>query len=192
MVWGKRGDMVVHSADPLNAEPPRAALAESDLTGTDTFYVRNHGPVPDLNPERWRLRVDGLVEQPLELSLSGLRDGFACHEVVAVLQCAGNRRGGAPGVAGRHPAESASLPAEVADAVAGQEAAGRPVLLLARHQRRALRLGAPARRTPAAPVSRMVLGGYPDVQFRLLPVGLPSLPRSARRLARPVARCSFA
>jgi hypothetical protein len=148
MVWGKRGDMVVHSADPLNAEPPRAALAESDLTGTDTFYVRNHGPVPDLNPERWRLRVDGLVEQPLELSLSGLRDGFACHEVVAVLQCAGNRRGGAPGVAGRHPAESASLPAEVADAVAGQEAAGRPVLLLARHQRRALRLGAPARRTP--------------------------------------------
>jgi hypothetical protein len=55
---------------------------------------------------------------------------------------------GAPGVTGRHPAESASLPAEVADAVADQEAAGRPVLLLARHQRRALRLGASARRTP--------------------------------------------
>ena len=34
----------------------------------------------------------GLVDRPQELSLAGLRDGFARHEVVAALQCAGNRR----------------------------------------------------------------------------------------------------
>jgi sulfite oxidase len=94
MAWGMRSDMIVHSADPLNAEPSRAALAESELTDAATFYVRNHGPVPDVRPDGWRLRVGGLVDRPLELSLAGLRDGFARHEVVAALQCAGNRRAG--------------------------------------------------------------------------------------------------
>jgi sulfite oxidase len=88
----KRDDMIVHSEEPLNAEPTRAALAEADLTGVDTFYVRNHGPVPELDPSTWRLRVDGLVDVALELSLDALRERFAQHEVTAVLQCAGNRR----------------------------------------------------------------------------------------------------
>jgi sulfite oxidase len=94
MGWGKREDMIVHSAEPLNAEPTRAALAEADLTGADTFYTRNHGPVPELDPRTWRLRVDGLVDTSLELSLDRLREGFAPHEVTAALQCAGNRRTG--------------------------------------------------------------------------------------------------
>jgi sulfite oxidase len=94
MIPGKRGDMIVHSTEPLNAEPPRAALAEHQLTGTDRFYVRNHGPVPDEHPDTWRLRVGGLVRRPLELSLAALRDSFAHHEIVAALQCAGNRRAG--------------------------------------------------------------------------------------------------
>jgi sulfite oxidase len=88
----KRGDMIVHNEEPLNAEPTRAALAKADLTGADTFYVRNHGPVPELDPSTWRLRVDGLVDEALELSLDALREEFAQHEVTAVLQCAGNRR----------------------------------------------------------------------------------------------------
>lgn len=94
MRWGKRDDMTVHSAEPLNAEPPRAALARGVLTGADTFYVRNHGPVPEIDVRQWRLRVGGLVRRPLELSLDELRNEFACRELVAVLQCAGNRRAG--------------------------------------------------------------------------------------------------
>jgi sulfite oxidase len=94
MAWGKRDDMIVHSEEPLNAEPARTALAGTDLTGVDTFYMRNHGPVPEVDPRTWRLRVNGLVDTPLELSLDALREGFAQHEVTAVLQCAGNRRSG--------------------------------------------------------------------------------------------------
>lgn len=93
MTWGMRSDMIVHSAEPLNAEPPPAALAERELTDADTFYVRNHGPVPDIDPEAWRLRVGGLVTRPLELSLADLQRGFDQHDVVAAMQCAGNRRG---------------------------------------------------------------------------------------------------
>ncbi|MEU6476454.1 sulfite oxidase [Streptomyces sp. NPDC047017] len=92
--WGKRSDMVVHEREPFNAEPPRAALAEQRITPVDAFYSRNHGPVPRIDPARWRLRVDGLVEHPLELGLGELRDRFEEVEAAATLQCAGNRRAG--------------------------------------------------------------------------------------------------
>jgi len=94
MIWGLGRDMIVHGADPLNAEPTRAALAESELTPDGTFYVRNHGPIPQISPAEWRLRVGGLVSRPLQLSLARLQRDFTAHEVVAALQCAGNRRAG--------------------------------------------------------------------------------------------------
>lgn len=92
--WNKRSGMVVHEQEPFNAEPSPAALAEHARTPLDTFYSRNHGPIPDIDPERWRLRVDGLVERPLELSLDQLREGFEQVQVDVTLECAGNRRAG--------------------------------------------------------------------------------------------------
>ena len=90
---GKRADMLVHEREPFNAEPPPGTLADSAITPRDAFYVRGHGPVPELDPATWRLHVSGLLERPLVLSLRELRDGrFAERELVATLQCAGNRR----------------------------------------------------------------------------------------------------
>jgi sulfite oxidase len=96
--WGKRDDMVVHEREPFNAEPPPTALTGGGLTPLDAFFSRNHGPVPDLDPARWRLAVDGLVERRLSLSLDDLRTRFAATEVTATLQCAGNRRRALTGV----------------------------------------------------------------------------------------------
>ncbi len=86
--------MVVHERDPFNAEPPRSALLRGATTAPEDFYVRSHGPVPELDPNTWRLRVDGLLEHELELSLGELRARFSPTEVLATLQCAGNRRAG--------------------------------------------------------------------------------------------------
>jgi len=91
---GKRADLIVHEQDPFNAETSPDALAEAPLTATDAFYVRDHGEVPPVDPAAWRLRVGGLVERELELSLSTLREAFREREVTATLQCAGNRRSG--------------------------------------------------------------------------------------------------
>ena len=93
-LWGKRDDMIVHEQEPYNAEPPRSVLADGMLTPVDSFYSRNHGPVPDLDPETWRLAVDGLVDTELTLSLSELRERFTTHSLTATMQCAGNRRAG--------------------------------------------------------------------------------------------------
>jgi sulfite oxidase len=92
--YGKRADLIVHAEQPFNAETGLAALADGSLTATDAFYVRAHGPVPDLDPAAWRLRVHGLVERELDLSLDALHDNCREHEVTATLQCAGNRRAG--------------------------------------------------------------------------------------------------
>ena len=86
--------MVVHEAEPYNAEPPTSALAGQRLTGLDAFYSRNHGPVPSVDPDTWRLTVDGLVTHRLHLSLDQLRDSYPVQTLVATLQCAGNRRQG--------------------------------------------------------------------------------------------------
>ncbi len=92
--YGKRDDLLVHEEEPFNAETGRAALAEASLTATDAFYVRGHGNVPEVDTAAWRLRVHGLVERELELSLATLRERLQEHEVTATLQCAGNRRAG--------------------------------------------------------------------------------------------------
>ena len=94
MPWGKRDDMVVHEVSPYNAEPSQSGLATSDITPIDTFYSRNHGAVPDIAIEDWRLEVDGLVESPLSLTFDELTSQFERSTVVATLQCAGNRRAG--------------------------------------------------------------------------------------------------
>jgi sulfite oxidase len=106
MRWGKRADMIVHEWEPFNAEPPRPAVTQTTNTDASTFYVRNHGPVPDGDAETWRLYVDGLVERTRTFSLADLWQRFEMHEVTAALQCAGNRRAGLMNVRdipGEHP-----------------------------------------------------------------------------------------
>ncbi len=61
------------------------------ITTTDRFFVRNHGDVPEVDPEAYRLSVGGMVAQPLELTLRDLQ-AFPAHHLIATLQCAGNRR----------------------------------------------------------------------------------------------------
>src|ERR671930_139311 len=93
-MYGKRPDLIVHEEEPFNAETGLAALAEGPVTATDAFYVRGHGPVPDIDAAAWRLHVHGLVERELDLSLETLREALPEYEVTATLQCAGNRRAG--------------------------------------------------------------------------------------------------
>jgi sulfite oxidase len=83
--------MVVREPEPYNAEAPPGALVDR-VTTLDTFYGRNHAPFPQMDTAGWRLRVDGLVDHVLELSLDDLRRRFHGRTLTATLQCAGNRR----------------------------------------------------------------------------------------------------
>jgi sulfite oxidase len=91
--YAKRGDLIVHEQEPFNAETPLHALRDP-LTTNEAFYVRSHAPVPAVDLASWHLRVRGLVERELDLSIGTLREAFEEREVTATLQCAGNRRVG--------------------------------------------------------------------------------------------------
>jgi sulfite oxidase len=91
-MWGKRDDMIVRDRMPFNAESPPSVLIADEITSVDAFYSRNHGPLPDIATADWRLRVDGMVDKPLELTYERLTTEFDAHSAVATLACAGNRR----------------------------------------------------------------------------------------------------
>ncbi len=85
-------DLIVRSEKPYNAEPPLGRLRACMTTAQQDFYVRSHGDIPHLDPATHRLRVGGRVATPLDLSMAELRQRFAERSVIAVMQCAGNRR----------------------------------------------------------------------------------------------------
>ncbi|MGH9338399.1 MAG: molybdopterin-dependent oxidoreductase [Acidobacteriota bacterium] len=84
--------LIRRKENPLNAEPPLEELVKSWITPLELFFIRNHAPTPEVEPGDYRLRIEGLVEQSLELSLEDLRSRFPMLDVTATLQCAGNRR----------------------------------------------------------------------------------------------------
>ncbi|KAK6004645.1 hypothetical protein QM012_008507 [Aureobasidium pullulans] len=76
--------------DPLNREPPATELVSSFLTTKDA-YDRNHGDIPEIDAFKHHVRVDGAVQNILDLSMSDLK-AMPQHTVVSALQCAGIRR----------------------------------------------------------------------------------------------------
>jgi sulfite oxidase len=84
-------DLIFRTTDPRNAEPELEKLVQSWITPTSLFYVRSHAPPPKLTTENFKLTVEGMVNRPLELSLTDLKN-FAARTTTATLTCAGNRR----------------------------------------------------------------------------------------------------
>lgn len=84
--------LVVQSEQPFNGGPRVEALCREFVTPSELFFVRNHGPVPEIDGDSYRLAVGGMVAHPLRLSLVDLRTRFPRVRLQAALQCAGNRR----------------------------------------------------------------------------------------------------
>ncbi len=84
--------MIVHQVHPLNAGSSLDVIRASFYTPQESFFIRNHGTIPEIESEQYRLAISGMVERELELSLDELRDNFPFVTVPATLQCAGSRR----------------------------------------------------------------------------------------------------
>mmetsp|Transcript_20263 Transcript_20263/g.34600 ORF Transcript_20263/g.34600 Transcript_20263/m.34600 type:complete len:430 (-) Transcript_20263:441-1730(-) len=85
--------LIVHAAKPFNAEPP-AELLDEFITPNELFYVRNHLPVPLIDMGEYALKIeapDGSVHQ---FTLTELKEKFEEQNIIAAVQCAGNRRSG--------------------------------------------------------------------------------------------------
>ena len=84
--------MLVHNDFPEDLESLPEYLA-TWITPNDAFFVRQHLPRPKVATASHKIRVAGLVNRQLELSLADLRQ-LPFVTVPATLECAGNGRAG--------------------------------------------------------------------------------------------------
>src|SRR5208283_4942249 len=91
---GKR-PLIRLTTRPPQLETPFSVFDEGVITPNDAFFVRYHlADIPlTIDPDAFRLTIQGKVDSPLSLSLPELKTGFEPIELVAVNQCAGNGRG---------------------------------------------------------------------------------------------------
>lgn len=83
----------VPPADDTNF-PSVTGLAPEITSNEDFYNVDINVVKPMVDGERWRLKVHGLVDRPLELSYMGLQEGFEVVEMAHTLTCISNEVGG--------------------------------------------------------------------------------------------------
>ena len=90
-VTGKAGLTILNDR-PLNAETP-PHLLDDLVTPQTRHFVRNNGNPPvSMGSDGWVLKIDGLVEHPLALTIAQLKSQFEVITRQLVLECAGNGR----------------------------------------------------------------------------------------------------
>jgi sulfite oxidase len=69
-------------------------LVETEITDNKDHFIRNHGGVPEIDPEHYTLDIEGLVNDPKTLTLADLQNEklFPRQSNVVSLQCSGTRR----------------------------------------------------------------------------------------------------
>jgi len=91
---GKR-PLIVLTSRPPQLETPFSVFDEGIFTPNDAFFVRYHlaGIPLKIDPDAFRLNIQGKVDTPLSLSVAELKNSFEPVELAAVNQCSGNSRG---------------------------------------------------------------------------------------------------
>jgi len=77
---------------PVNAETPPHLLDDA-ITPTNRHFIRNNGIAPEeVDPATWTLTIDGLVDNPMTLSIADLKEKFETVTMALVIECGGNGR----------------------------------------------------------------------------------------------------
>ncbi|KAI0346295.1 molybdopterin binding oxidoreductase [Trametopsis cervina] len=84
--------LIVRGTQPFNAEPKASALVQFPITPDDLVYCRNHGPVEDLDRDSYSITIKVEGGGDVRYTVRDLEARFEKHQVIAALQCAGNRR----------------------------------------------------------------------------------------------------
>ncbi len=89
-----KAPLVILGDRPLVAETPEHLL-DDEVTPADRIFIRNNGQLPeaaDGDGKAWKLRVDGEVNTPLELTVGELESRFPLVTLALQMECGGNGR----------------------------------------------------------------------------------------------------
>ncbi len=80
---------------PVTVRPAPTDIAPPPMkfTPLSEFYIQSYDRIPDVDITTWRLRIDGLVENPMTLSYDDLR-ALPAREFTWTLECISNPVGG--------------------------------------------------------------------------------------------------
>ena len=82
--------LTVRMHQPRNLEFPVSELRDP-IIPNEQFFVRSHFAVPELDVKTWKLKVEGAIDKPLELTMSELLK-LPPKTMTATIECAGNGR----------------------------------------------------------------------------------------------------
>ncbi|OAL25416.1 hypothetical protein AYO20_10450 [Fonsecaea nubica] len=79
---------------PYNGEPPKRLVTDKAVTPNSLHFVRNHGGIPLIDKDKWRLDLDGLVKNLRTFTFDDITDEskFPRIEKFVTMQCSGTRR----------------------------------------------------------------------------------------------------
>jgi DMSO/TMAO reductase YedYZ molybdopterin-dependent catalytic subunit len=82
--------MIVRAHEPRNLEFPVSQLKDA-IVPNEQFFVRSHFALPSVDVKTWKLKIEGAVEKPIELSYEDLMK-LPAKSLIATIECAGNGR----------------------------------------------------------------------------------------------------
>jgi len=86
---------MLHLLDfPYNEEPPKRLVTAKPVTPNSLHFLRNHSGIPDIDTSELTLKLDGLVRNPMSLTLADLQnqDLFPRQSNLATIQCSDTGR----------------------------------------------------------------------------------------------------
>ena len=88
-----KAKLTVLGDKPLVAETP-ADMLDDDVTPTEKLFVRNNGQTPEISgdPKAWKIKIDGEVDKPMEITVGELMSKFPSVTLKLMLECGGNGR----------------------------------------------------------------------------------------------------
>ena len=91
VLMGKDGLTLLNDR-PVNAETP-PHLLDDPITPTERHFIRNNGiPPAEMNADTWTLTVEGMVDNPMEMTIADLRSNFEVVTMALTIECGGNGR----------------------------------------------------------------------------------------------------
>lgn len=89
-----KAPLLILGERPLVAETSEHLL-DDEVTPADKFFIRQNGQIPDAfagDPRTWKLRIDGEVNTPLDLTLGEIESRFPLVTRRLQMECGGNGR----------------------------------------------------------------------------------------------------
>jgi sulfite oxidase len=79
---------------PYNGEPPKRLVTARAITPNPLHFVRNHGGIPLIEKDKWKLDIDGLVKNPKTFTFEDITNPEKFDQVHKhiTMQCSGTRR----------------------------------------------------------------------------------------------------